>query len=68
MTTILNEKPAIGITAGFTSWALYFIKTLFTDDTLLKWVAGIGIWLGVIVALLTVYLRLMEIRKQHHDR
>ena len=64
MTTILNDKPVIGIIAGFTSWALYFIKVLFTDDLLLKWVAGLGIWLGVIVALLTVYLRIMEIRKQ----
>lgn len=68
MTAILNEKPAIGIIAGFTSWGLYFIKTLFTDDLLLKWVAGIGIWLGVIVALLTFYLRVMEIRKQKNDR
>ncbi len=64
MTTILNDKPVIGIIAGFTSWALYFLKTLFTDDTLLKWVAGAGIWLGVIVALLTVYLRILEIRSK----
>ena len=65
MTTILNDKPVIGIIAGFTSWALYFLKELFTDDVLLKWVAGVGIWLGVIVALLTVYLRIIEIRKQN---
>ena len=64
MTNILNDKPAIGIIAGFTSWLWYFIKVLFTDDVLLKWVAGLGIWLGVIVAFLTAYLRVIEIRKQ----
>jgi hypothetical protein len=63
MTTILNDKPVIGIIAGFTSWALYFLRELFTDDALLKWVAGAGIWLGVIVALLTAYLRIIEIRR-----
>jgi hypothetical protein len=64
MTSVLNDKPVIGIIAGFTSWVLYFLKELFTDDELLKWIAGVGIWLGVIVALLTVYLRVIEIRKQ----
>jgi len=64
MTNILNDKPIIGIIAGFTSWLLYFIKQLFTNDLVLKCMAGIGIWLGVIVALLTVYLRIIEIRKQ----
>jgi hypothetical protein len=64
MTTILNDKPVIGIIAGLTSWILYFLKELFTDDELLKWVAGAGIWLGVIVALLTVYLRILEIRRK----
>lgn len=64
MTTILNDRPVIGIIAGFTSWVLYFLKQLFTNDELLKWIAGAGIWLGVIVALLTVYLRIIEIRRQ----
>ena len=50
--------------AGFFSWFLYFIKTLFTNDEVLKWVAGVGIWLGVIVAALTVCLRIMEIKRQ----
>ena len=63
MITILNQRPAIGIAGGFTSGILYFLKTLFTDDAVLKWVAGLGIWMGLIVAFLTVWLRVIEIRK-----
>ncbi|HEY2583051.1 MAG TPA: hypothetical protein VGI43_14655 [Mucilaginibacter sp.] len=63
MTSILNQKPAIGIAGGLTSGILYLLKELFTDDLILKWVAGLGIWMGLIVAALTVWLRVIEIRK-----
>jgi hypothetical protein len=63
MISVLNQKPAIGIASGITSGLLYFLKMLFTDDFILKWVAGLGIWMGLIVALLTVWLRVTEIRK-----
>jgi hypothetical protein len=68
MINILNQKPEIGIAGGLTSGVLYLLKKLFTDDLVLKWVAGLGIWMGLIVAMLTVWLRVMEIRKQKIDR
>jgi hypothetical protein len=67
MTAILNQKPAIGIAGGFLSGFLYFLKSLFTDDLILKWVAGLGIWMGLIVALLTAWLRVIEIRKNREQ-
>jgi hypothetical protein len=67
MTTLLNQKPAIGVASGITSGILYFLKSLFTDDLILKWVAGLGIWMGLIVALLTVWLRVIEIRKNKDE-
>ena len=67
MTSILNQKPAIGIAGGLTSGILYILKELFTDDQVLKWVAGLGIWMGLIVAALTVWLRVIEIRKRIID-
>jgi cyanate permease len=63
MIDILNQKPAIGIAGGLTSGILYLLKELFTDDLILKWIAGLGIWMGLIVAALTVWLRVIEIRK-----
>jgi hypothetical protein len=67
MIDILNQKPEIGIASGFTSGLLYLLKELFTDDLVLKWLAGLGIWMGLIVAVLTVWLRIIEIRKQKND-
>ncbi|HEY4326153.1 MAG TPA: hypothetical protein VGN20_19355 [Mucilaginibacter sp.] len=63
MIDILNQKPVIGIAGGLTSGILYLLKELFTNDLVLKWVAGMGIWMGLIVAALTVWLRVIEIRK-----
>jgi hypothetical protein len=68
MIDILNQKPAIGIAGGLTSGILYLLKELFTDDLVLKWIAGMGIWMGLIVATLTVWLRVIEISKQKNDR
>jgi hypothetical protein len=64
MINILNQNPIIGIASGLTSGILYLLKVLFTDDLVLKWIAGLGIWMGLIVAMLTVWLRVIEIRKQ----
>lgn len=65
MTTLLNNKPVIGVVSGASSWGLYEIKELLTNDGILKYVAGAGIWLGIAVAVMTLYLRVLEIRKVH---
>jgi hypothetical protein len=63
MTTLLNSKPVLGSIAGFASTIIYVIRELLTNDTILKYIAGLGIWLGILIALLTVYLRIVEIRR-----
>lgn len=63
MTTLLNNKPVIGAVSGMGSGFLYSVKTLLTDDGILKYVAGAGIYLGAAVAVLTLFLRALEIRK-----
>ena len=63
MTVLLSNKPIIGSIAGFFSWLLYILKELLTNDTILKYIAGTGIWLGILIALLTLYLRIMEVRR-----
>jgi hypothetical protein len=63
MTNILNQTPVIGIAGGLASGILYLLKELFTDDMILKWVAGLGIWMGLFVAVLTLWLRIIEISK-----
>jgi len=68
MTNHLNQKPAIGIISGGISWMLYVLKQVFTSDDILKYVAGIGIWVGALVALMTMYLRWLEIRKKRSEK
>jgi hypothetical protein len=67
ITTFLNQKPITGFFAGIGSGIFYFIKSLLTDDDILKWIAGAGIWVGLLVALLTVYLRIIEILRKHAE-
>lgn len=56
----LNEKPAIGMASGFGSSFLLGVQKFLTDDTLLKMISGIGICLGVMIALITFMLKCIE--------
>lgn len=53
--------------AGAYSGTMYIIKSLFTDDDVLKWIAGFSIWIGFAVALLTAYLKVLEIWRKHAE-
>ena len=63
MFELLNNKPQIGVISGFASWIMYVLKEAFTNDAFLKMVAGFGIWLGLIVAVLSIWAKLIEIKK-----
>ncbi|HEY4326402.1 MAG TPA: hypothetical protein VGN20_20630 [Mucilaginibacter sp.] len=67
MINFLNQKPVVGMLGGMGSGILYVIKTLLTDDDILKWIAGAGIWFGLFVAILTVCLRVMEIWRKFKE-
>lgn len=67
MTDTLNSKPLIGFMSGIGSGILYALKVLLTDDDVLKLIAGAGIWIGLLVALLSAYLKLVEILKKHKE-
>jgi hypothetical protein len=63
MFDLLNNKPQIGVISGLGSWIMYILQEVFTNDAFLKIVAGFGIWLGLIVAVLSVWSKLIEIKK-----
>ena len=58
--TYLNHKPAIGVISGFSSGVLLSVQSFITDETVLKVVAALGVWLGAIVAGLTVILKIVD--------
>jgi uncharacterized membrane protein len=55
------HKPTIGMVSGFGSGILLSIQQFVTDENILKIVAGVGIFLGAMVAFLTVILKLIEV-------
>lgn len=61
ITNTLTENPTIGMSAGFGSGILLSIQQIVTDEYSLKIVAGVGIYLGVFVAFLTVLLKVIEL-------
>lgn len=68
MINTLNDKPVIGMIAGAFSGTVYIIKSFLTDDDILKYAAGVSIWIGLLVALLTAYLKVMEIARKHEEK
>ena len=50
----LSEKPTIGIISGFSSAGLASIQTFMLDENILKIVASLGAFGGLIVCFLTI--------------
>lgn len=61
MLSTLTHKPIIGVVSGFGSGMLLSAQHLLTDEKILPIVAASGVWLGAIVAGLTVILKFIEI-------
>ena len=63
MITLLESKPHIGIIGGIGGGAGYYIQQALTNDDYLKYAAGAGVWLGIIAAILTIWARIINIRR-----
>lgn len=57
----LADKPQIGMFSGFGSGAILSIQIFITDESLLKLVAACGVWLGALVALVTLIIKSIEL-------
>ncbi|MGN8055642.1 hypothetical protein ACTJKN_05165 [Pedobacter sp. 22163] len=60
MFSTLTHKPVIGILSGLGSGVILSVQNFFTDETTLKLVGAFGVWAGAIVAILTVWLKVIE--------
>lgn len=58
---IFAERPVIGMAGGFGSGILMSAQSLVSDEKVLQTVSNIGIYCGVLVAMLTVVLKAMEL-------
>ncbi len=59
----LQEKPLIGIIAGFAGTFFASLKEFVTNDSTLDGLRIAGIWLGFMIALLTGLIKIIELLK-----
>jgi hypothetical protein len=57
----LTKYPTIGAVSGLSSGVFLTVRNLIMDEQSLKLFAGVGIYLGVAVALLTFVLKFIEL-------
>lgn len=54
----------IGIAGGFSSGIILTIQSFLTNEGLLKIVAAVGVWLGALVALITLLVKLIALCRE----
>lgn len=62
------NKPLVGVIAGFSSSVSLYIQNILTNEHLLKMAAGLGVYVGLGVALIsftTGCIRLYHIIQKH---
>jgi hypothetical protein len=57
----LNEHPSVGVLSGFGSGVMLSVQNFFMDEHYLHFVAAMGVWLGTMVAGLTLFLKLCDL-------
>lgn len=57
----LSKHPSVGTVSGVSSAFFLNIQGVITDESVLKVVAGIGVFLGAAVAFITLILKLIEL-------
>lgn len=59
----LSHHPYIGMASGFGSGLFLIITSFFTDESVIKVIGICGVWLGFIIAVLTLFIKLFEIMR-----
>lgn len=58
---VLADRPVIGMAGSFGSSGLLLIHDVFTNESILKVVSAMGIYVGFGVGLLTLILKAIEL-------
>lgn len=61
MIETLQNKPVIGIIAGFSSGAFATVRSFLTSSEVISNVTIAGVWLGFIIAILTGLIKIIEL-------
>lgn len=61
MITYLQDKPIIGIIGGFSGTFFATVKDFLIDDTTVKMVSVMGIYIGFFIAALTGIIKIIQL-------
>lgn len=61
MITYLQNKPIIGIIGGFSGTFFATIKDFLIDDTTVKMVSIMGVYIGFFIAILTGIIKIIQV-------
>lgn len=61
MITYLQNKPIVGVIAGFSSGIFATLREFLTDDSVIKNITVAGVWLGFMIAILTGIIKSIEL-------
>lgn len=61
MTKTLSEHPVIGIASGLLSSLILALKDFFTDEGILYVIQILGVWLGILIVILTAMIKIIEL-------
>lgn len=68
MLDYLSNRPHIGVVFGMSSGFFYSIGDFLTKDTTLKAMSDMGIYLGVIVAFISLFAKVLEVSRHFNKR
>jgi hypothetical protein len=63
----LSDHPQIGLFSGFGSGLFLAITSFFTNEAVIKAVGICGVWLGFLIAIMTVFIKFFEFIKSSVD-
>lgn len=59
----LSDHPQVGLISGFGSGIFLAITSFFTNEAVIKGIGICGVWLGFLIALMTVFIKMFEFIK-----
>lgn len=63
----LSDHPQIGAFSGLGSGVFLAITSFFTNEAVIKNIGICGVWLGFIIAVMTVFIKIFELTKWSID-
>lgn len=59
----ISDHPQIGAASGLGSGIFLILSSFFTDESVLRYAGICGVWLGLLIAIMTAVIKLFDLAK-----